>query len=229
MDLFNTLANFSHFNRRNSQIRDGDRPATIGRYWLGNICNMDQTPLPFEFLSTQTYNTKGEKTVWIKGATSGWEKRQATLQLTVFADGGNYVKPLIFYRGKGLGPGVQREMREYDPWVVVKFNPTAYANSGNMVEWLQEQLIPVLEGCQTLLAVDLFAGHRTEEVLNTMKANDITVSVIPAGCTGIVQPLDLLINRPFKELLRVFIISYSGGLSFCSVLVVQYSRPASLG
>jgi len=111
-------------------------------------------------------------------------------------------------------------MREYDPQVVVKFNPPAYANSGNMVEWLQEQLIPVLERCPTLLAVDLFAGHRTEELLNTMKANDITVSVIPAGCTSFVQPLDVSINRPFKELLRVFILPYSSGLRFCSVLVV---------
>jgi len=220
MDLFNTLANFARFNRRNSQIQDGDIPATIGRYRLRNICNMDQTPLPFEFLSGQTYNTKGEKTVWIKGATSGWDKRHATLQLTVFANGGNYVKPLIFYRGKGLGPGVLREMREYDPRVVVKFNPTAYANSGNMVEWLQEQLIPVLESCPTHLAVDLFTGHGTEGVLNTMKANDITVSVIPAGCTSIVQLLDVSINRPFKELLRAFILLYSSGLRFCSVLVV---------
>jgi len=85
-----------------------------------------------------------------------------------------------------LGPSVLREMREYNPRVVVKFNPTAYANSGNMVEWLQEQLIPVLEHSPTLLAVDLFAGHRTEEVLNTMKANKITVSVIPAECKSIV-------------------------------------------
>jgi len=61
-----------------------------------------------------------------------------------------------------------------------KFNTTAYANSGNMVEWLQEQHIPVLESCPTRLTVDLFDGHKTEEVLNTMKANDITVSVIPA-------------------------------------------------
>lgn len=168
---------------------------------------MDQTPLPFEFLSGQTYTLKGEKTVWVKGATSGWDKRQATLQLTVFADGENYVHPLIFFRGQGAGVAVQKEKSLYDPRVVVKFNPTAYANSENMLEWLEEQVIPVLEGQPTLLALDLFGGHKTDDVLDTMKANDITISVIPAGCTGIVQPLDISINRPFKDILKVMLFS----------------------
>lgn len=181
----------------------GDQPAIVGRYRLRNVCNMDQTPLPFEFLSGQTYTTKGEKTVWVKGAVSGWDKRQATLQLTVFADGENHVCPLIFFRGQGLGVALQKERSLYDPRVIVKFNPTAYANSENMIEWLEEQVIPVLEGQPTLLALDLFGGHKTDEVLDTLKAHDITISVIPAGCTGIVQPLDISINRPFKDILKV--------------------------
>jgi hypothetical protein len=204
------LLSFARFNRRNSQLRPddkfglGDKPADVGRYRLRNIANMDQTPLPFEFLSGQTYNTRGEKTVWIKGATSGWDKRQATLQLTIFADGGNRVKPLVFYRGIGRGVTIQREMTCYDPRVVIKFNPTAYANSDNMLAWLDEQLIPVLDGEPTLLVLDLFGGHKTEEVLDMMKAHDIVLSVIPAGCTGIVQPLDVSINRPFKDILKVY-------------------------
>ena len=135
--------------------------------------------------------------------TSDWDKRQGTIQLTVFADGVPRVKPLIFFRGKGIGPTIITEMRTYDHRVVVKFNPTAYANSENIVSWLDEQLVPVLEGQPTLLALDLFSGHKTDEVLDTMKANDITVSVIPGGCTGLIQPLDVSINRPFKDILKV--------------------------
>jgi len=81
------------FNRRNSQLRPespsaiADSPGEVGRYKLSNICNMDQTPLPFKYLSGRTYNQQGEKTIWVQGSQqSGWEKRQATIQHTIFAD-----------------------------------------------------------------------------------------------------------------------------------------------
>ena len=42
------------------------------------------------------------------------------------------------FRGGGVWATVLAEKQQYDPWVVVKFNPKAYANSSNMVEWLDE-------------------------------------------------------------------------------------------
>jgi len=94
-------------------------------------------------------------------------------------------------------------MEIYDNRVVIKFNQTAYANSTNMLEWLDEKLVPAPEGQPTLLAIDLFSGQKREEVLDTFCAHDITPSIIPGGCTGLVQPLDISINRPFKDILKV--------------------------
>lgn len=34
----------------------------------------------------------------------------------------------------------------------------------------------------------------------TFLAHDITVSTIAGGCTGLVQPLDISINRLFKDI-----------------------------
>ena len=211
IDFANAILAWLRFNRRNSQLRPNDHFNTegeltfhrVGRYRLQNICSMDQTPVPFEFLEGQTYNQIGDRTIWVQSSRSGWDKRQGTIQLTVFADGIPCVKPLVFFRGKGTGPTIINEQRQYDNHVVVKFNPTAYPNSSNMLEWLDEQLVPVLEGQPTLLALDLFSGHKTEEVLATFRAHDITPSVIPGGCTGLVQLLDVSINRPFKDLLKV--------------------------
>src|SRR5205807_10522036 len=81
------------------QLRAGDYKYDIGRYDLSHIVNIDQTPLPFEYLSGKTYAIKGDKTVWAKSLRSGWDKRQATLVLTAFGDGKNRIKPLIIFKG----------------------------------------------------------------------------------------------------------------------------------
>ena len=73
-------------------VTEGDNVTTNtdssdeGKFFLQNIANMDQTPLPFTLCDGPTYAEKGEKTIWVRGA-SGLEKRQCTAQITLFADG----------------------------------------------------------------------------------------------------------------------------------------------
>jgi len=135
------ILSYAQFKRWNSQVWSDDQNGlcdtveAVGRYKRAQICNMDQTPLPFEFLSEQTYEQKGSKTVWIKGTTSGWDKRQGTLQLTVFADDGMRVLPLIFFKGKGVAQSILRELSHYDPRVKVKFNPTASRHLPSNRSW----------------------------------------------------------------------------------------------
>ena len=69
---------------------------------MHQIANMDQTPLQFCFSDGPTYAGCGDKTVWVRGGASGLEKRQCTVQLTIFADGKPRLKPLLIFRGKGL-------------------------------------------------------------------------------------------------------------------------------
>jgi hypothetical protein len=54
---------------------------------LLEIGNIDQTPILFEFLDNETYDTKGVKTIFVKQTGSGWDRRQATLQIMVHVDG----------------------------------------------------------------------------------------------------------------------------------------------
>ena len=167
-------------------------------------------PIPFEYLEGRAYNHIGDKTIWIQASRSGWDKQQGTLQLTIFADGVLRVKPLLFFRGQGPGPTIGAERTRYDNRVVVIFNPTAYANMSNMLKWLDEQLVPVLEGQPTLLAIDLFSGHKTEEVqvLDTFAAYDITLSVIPGGCKGLCSLLMCWLTVLLKIYSRL-VISHS--------------------
>jgi len=55
------------------------------------------------------------------------------------------------------------------------------------------------------MALNMFAGHKTDEVLDTMQALNITSSMIPGGYTSMVQPIDISINGIFKHILKVSI------------------------
>jgi hypothetical protein len=53
-----------------------------------------------------------------------------------------------------------------------------------------------------LLAFDAFLAHLTLAVRHALKAQKTTVSVIPRGCTRMVQVLDVSINKPLKDLIK---------------------------
>jgi hypothetical protein len=98
---------------------------------------MDQTPLPFEFSDGKTYARKRSKTVWVKEQRSGWNKRQATLQLTLHADGKPYTPSLLMFRGDAASKASNARPRcaealQYPKGIHVIFNPKAYANSDNL-------------------------------------------------------------------------------------------------
>ena len=73
---------------------------------------------------------------------SEWDKRQATIQLTIFADG---IDRVIIFRGteENTSAPRRREEKLFDSRVVVKINPKGYANS-MMLFWLEFMLLPVL-------------------------------------------------------------------------------------
>ena len=94
---------------------------------------MDQTPLQFCFNTKgATYAEKGEKSVWTRTTGEGHDKRQCTVQLTIFADGEPRIKPLLIFKGTGQRIP-DREKRQYDPRVVVKFQENAWCNEQMMV------------------------------------------------------------------------------------------------
>jgi hypothetical protein len=116
-DYKDKITSWLQFNRR-AQARFN--------FELSEIANMDQTPIAFEFLDNRTYDTTGVRTVFVKQTGSGWDRRQATLQILVHADGIQRCMPLLIFHGKNedhrqkpiSGP-LRREYRLYDPRVEV--------------------------------------------------------------------------------------------------------------
>jgi hypothetical protein len=74
--------------------------------------NFDETPIPFEYIDQKTYNIRGAKTVTAKTDCSGWDKRQATLILYIFADGIPRIPPKLIFHGKSTNEGGKIEEHE---------------------------------------------------------------------------------------------------------------------
>ena len=66
-------------------------------------------PLPFVADQGITYETVGNKQVWVSQPSSGLDKRQATLQLCIRAEGDQNVKPALVFRGKGNVSSLEKE------------------------------------------------------------------------------------------------------------------------
>ena len=106
------------------------------KYELSDIANMDQTGCAFIIDDGKTYDTTGAKDVWCKTGQSGLDKRQCTVQLTVFADGVPRVKPLLIFRGKGLRIK-SSEKQQWDKRVAVDFQPSAWCDEQVMLTWIR--------------------------------------------------------------------------------------------
>ena len=91
--------------------------------------------MPFDLNSGKIYADKGSKTVWCRSVGgSGMEKRQATVQLTIYADGEPRVKPMIIFRGAGQHIS-QQEKQQYDHRVTVVFQENTQCDEATFLFW----------------------------------------------------------------------------------------------
>jgi DDE superfamily endonuclease len=162
---------------------------------------MDKVPIPFKFLDGYTYHICREKTITGKTDRSGWGKRQATLILYIFADGIPRISPKLIFHGKPNRLIRSKESHLYHPGVTVEFNDTAYNNGDLFDKWINEELAISLIG-DGLLIMDYTAFYKTESALLKLWGHCILPALIPRGYTSLLQPLDVSINKPFKEWLR---------------------------
>ena len=56
--------------------------------------------------------------------------------------------------------------------------------------------------CSNMRFWDSFSAHLTDTVKQQLRENKTATAVIPGGLTSLVQPLDVCLNKPFKDGLR---------------------------
>ena len=170
-----------------------------GRWTPKNRYNIDQVPLPFVVDQEKTYDVTGNKQVWVSQPSSGLDKRQATLQLCIRAEGDQHVKPAIVFRGKGNVSSAEKT--QYDQDVDVFFQTSAWMDSQLNQEWVKRTLIPGI-GTSPQEKV-IFAdnvGFQQEKGFHEMcrKETNAIIYLLPENHTDKVQPIDAGFGKQMK-------------------------------
>jgi hypothetical protein len=177
------------------------RPMLVGRTRDPKFTiNMDQTNQFYGSSPKSTINVRGQRTVNMrKGAD---DSKRCTVALTVTA-AGQFLTPYIVYKGVEGGTIDTRELPTKHPsGAVYTVQKKAWFDERVMLHWVQHVLAPYVAtapvGVIPILFLDSFKVHLLGSVANAIEALGVQVEYIPGGCTGLVQPIDVGINKPYK-------------------------------
>jgi len=155
---------------------------------------MDETPIYFDMGRNSTYHWKGERSIQLV-RTNG-QKKRVTVCLTILSDG-RKLAPFIIFKGK------KPLTNPFSKTCVVESNENAWITETLMKIWIEKiwsKFKPL--NLKKLLILDKCSSHKKQNIINLIK-EDSYLEFVPSGCTSLVQPLDILINKPFKDNLRV--------------------------
>ena len=168
------------------------------KYELSLIGNADQTPLTFDMPSNSMVDSKGTKSVSIM--TTGHEKDRFTVMLACLGDG-TKLPPYVVFKRKTLPKDLV-----LPPGIHVRAQAKGWMDKSLVKDWLNSIWIKVggLLRKRNLLVWDSFRAHLSDNVKRILKSSRTDVAVIPGGMTSLLQPLDVSVNKPFKDNIRQY-------------------------
>jgi hypothetical protein len=183
--------------------------AKYGRFAPDHIFHIDQVPLPFASGCRNTLNPIGSRSCRISGPnTAGLEKRQATLQMWICADGAKQViKPTIIFRGKvsarsKLPWAEEAAVYATLPNIRVAFQPCAWADE----DFCTKDILNVasdLEAAgvqgEVVIGMDNHSSQRTAAIRDLYESLGMFALYTPADCTDCVSPVDHHVGNFIQE------------------------------
>jgi len=196
MDLFYDF--FRDIIRKRQQLGVYDTDADLAR-----IVNIDETPIFFEMTTDKTYNKKGAKVVSIE--TKGNEKKLISTVLAVSANGNKLTPTLIFKGGKdgNLEERYKNLQVVKDRKIAIYFQSNAWCDEGIFKKWVKDVYLHYEEKeiqKKCILIMDKAPSHIYRAKFLDKKHKSYVF--IPGGLTRYLQPLDIGINRQFKDHLK---------------------------
>ncbi len=118
------------------------------------------------------------------------DTRRVTIAATITASG-EQLLPIVIFKGSPTGTIAKTEIPLFDPTSIYDVQQNAWMEERVMKHWVDESLQPyvtiALDDLIPVLLLDSYHCH---------------IMHIPGGCNGLVQPLDVGFNRPFKIRIR---------------------------
>jgi len=166
------------------------------------IINMDQTPIFFSMVPRTTLSPIGARTVHVRTSTSS--TMRATVSVCITASG-RMLPPLIIFKGKPNGR-IQREFTRYNQGAVYVVQENAWMDERVMKIWIERVLTPYVatapQGVRPLLILDSYRCHQMPSIVQLIEEEGTDLRHIPAGCTGLCQPINVGIAKPLKDRVR---------------------------
>ena len=167
------------------------------------VINMDQTPIYFSMHSKRTLEKKGVWTVNVLTSTN--DTRRVTVAAMITASG-DQLTPYVIFNGSPSGRIAREQVPTYDHTAIYDLQKNAWMDERVMLRWVDEVIEPYVatapEDVVPVLLLDSYRCHIMASVVNKITKLGVEVIHIPGGCTGLVQPLDVGYNRPFKVRIR---------------------------
>jgi hypothetical protein len=172
----------------------------------GAVVNGDETNVYFSPSFEHTIAERGSRTVTIRETNSS---NRCTAMLCVAQDG-TKLEPYIIHTGKPTPAGkVLRECLNpqdsgYPEGMVYMAQESAWMDEPTMLDWVERVWKPYASRINgpKLLILDSCTSHLTPEVRRKISNLQTELEVIPPGYTGKLQPLDVGLNKPFKDRVR---------------------------
>lgn len=163
---------------------------------LYNIGNMDEVPISFDLPKSRTVNLKGAKEITV--CTTGHEKTNCTVVLAITYDGSK-LPPMVIFKKKNI------PKEKFPSNIIVQCNSKGWINEEVMKIWLEKvwkkRNKESFFNSKSLLIMDSCKAHTTSEI-KMLIGKYSKLAIIPGGLTKKLQPLDLTVNRSFKENMR---------------------------
>jgi hypothetical protein len=164
---------------------------------------MDQTNSKFGNLPGQTIDQRGLRTINTHAGTD--DSKLCTVAFTVTASG-KMLMPMAIYKGTRYDCIATRELCDHPQEMKYAMQPKAWFDEATMLDWVDYVLKPYVAmapvGIIPILFLDSFKVHILGSVADAIQGLGVELEIIPPGCTGLVQPINVGINKPFKANMR---------------------------
>ena len=135
--------------------------------------------------------------------------------LTILANGYK-LAPFVIFKGNKDSPNIRKELIALDivknGKIFYEINENAWCTGDIMTQWINKVWVKYINSLgfhfQSILFLDHASMHLKDEIQSELINNDVICHYIPKGITGVMQPLDVCVNKSFKDSLRKKYIDY---------------------